>query len=218
MRICSGGKKEDRQALEEITKLQDQAYTDTRGVQVTARSEGGFSPEGRTTLLKLQKRQKLLGTNIAPIIERLSRVIEEYQNNRLVGEDGRGLERLQGGAVVHLEVISGQLMPDAALLLETARRLGDDEEGREKAFTDATAKQEEILEKLRLVLRNLEKNEGFQQVLNLLHEISDAERKLKEKTEAEKKKRVEELLNNKGSEGNDKADGSNPPEPNDKEK
>ncbi len=209
--------KEDRQALEEITKLQDQTFTDTRGIQVSSRSEEGISPENRSLLLKLQKRQKLLATNVMPIIDRLTQVIEEYKNNRLVGEDGKGLERLQGGAVVHLEVIAGTLMPDAALHLETARRLGDDAEGREKAFTDAAAKQEEIIEKLRLVLRNLEKNEGFQQVLNLLHEIEGSERQLMERTEEEKKKRLEDLLKPKQSEGIDNSSESNPSNEKDKE-
>ena len=207
---------EDRQALEEITKLQDKAYTDTRSLQAAVRDEGSFTADHRSMLLKIQKRQKLLGANISPIIDRLEKIIQEYQNNRLVGEDGRGIKRLQDGAILHLTVILEQLMPEAALQLETVRRLSEDAEGREAAFTAAIEKQSEILEKLQLVLENLKKNEGFQQVINLLHDIAKEEGAVLKATEEAKTKRLEGNSTKKDSEGIDKPEESNTPEPNDK--
>ncbi len=192
--------KEQRRELQHLRKSQDDVMTDCRAFLAQTREQPEISAESRGLLLRLQKRQKLLGTSLAAIARQLERVILEVQNNRLEEENGPLQTRLRGRIIRPMWALADESVPRAAGLLDNTRRLVDDAAQRNKVLSDATRQQQAVLEAMDDILRHMAKAEGYQEAVNLLYQIQQSQRDVFDKTTKEKEERIRRLLEGKESE------------------
>jgi hypothetical protein len=186
--------REHRIELERGLKHQEDVSTECEamlaGVQGKARLETGR----RQLLVKLERRQKLLGTNVAALAGRFQGIIAEIQNNRLEEENGPLQSRLRDRIVDPMWTLADDAIPRAARQLDEAWRLSTDAARRDRTLSDAITTQQSILAAMRQILTHLVKVEGYQQAVNLLYETQRAQKDVLDLTEAERQKRIREIL------------------------
>lgn len=183
--------KEQRQVLSEMIKKQDLLLTDTAALAAECREIKALDPSQRERLVGLQKRQKLMGSNLKPIVLRLKGMLQEIINNRLEEEDGILKARLKGRVITPLAGLQQGAIPSAAVGLDAARRIAGLEQ-RNAAFAVVEEAQRNAIEIMREVIVHMVRNEGYQQAVNLLYEIQHAQERMRVMT----KKAKEEALNN----------------------
>ena len=186
--------KEQRQVLAGILKAQDELLTDTQAFLADTRSMPEIDKDRLAGLIKLQRLQKLQGTNLKPMVERLDGIIAEIQNNRLEEEDGILKRRLRTKVLTPLTGLWEEAVPVATQQLERARRSTDDMDLRNEILVDTITRQQAIIEVMRGILANMVQDEDFQQAVNLLYEMQKLQSELNKKTEAEKAERLKELI------------------------
>jgi hypothetical protein len=147
--------------------------------------------------MQLQKRQKLLGTNVGAVGERIERLVVEIRNNHLEGDDAPLQKRLTQQIVEPLRSLAENEIPAAARGLDEARRLARQPEPRNGAFRRTIDGQRTIVERLREILENMEKTESYQEAVNLLYEIVKSQEDLKTRTVEAAQQRVRELTEEK---------------------
>ena len=199
--------KEQRQILLELVKKQDILLTDTGAlaaelleVEVLGRSE-------KERLAGLQKRQKLLSVNINNIVKRLNGMVSEILNNRLEEEDGILKQRLRQKVIDPLAVLVEEVIPVAALELDSARRILA-KDARNESMRIASQFQVTALEAMKEVLVHMVRNEGYQQAVNLLYEIQREQERMNKMTAKAKEKALDEVVREK-EEKNDADKGQN---------
>jgi hypothetical protein len=186
--------KEQRQEFERLVKTQEELLTDTKALGAETQPLAEMTPEQRNQLMQIMRRQKLIATNTSSIAERLDLVVLEALNNRVEEEGGEMERRLRNSVITPMLVIVKDEVPDVGTKLEAARRLSADQSPRHESLTAAIAAQEKLLAHMREVLGYLIQAEGFQEAINLILEISRAEQDVLERTEKEKKERLQKLL------------------------
>jgi hypothetical protein len=185
--------KEQRQLLGELVKTQDLVLTDTQAVQADLRGLAALEKKQRDAIVRMQKRQKLLGSNLEPMIERLVNMVAEVENNRLDDEQGALKIRIMENVVAPLRVAFENLSPLAVIALENARR-SEDADARNALFTESIQRQQEVIVQMKAAMKNMVENEDFQLALNLLYEIQKTQQDLKVLTEKEKEARIKAIL------------------------
>ncbi len=186
--------KEQRQLLEELLKKQDELLTDCQAAQAEVRGAETLASEGRDLLVRLQKRQKQLGANLFPLVERMTGMVAEMENNRLEDEQGVIRERILSNVVKPLSEAYENLSPLAVIALDNARRAVEGWEARNAHLNETVALQQQVMARMREAMIHMVKNEDFQIAVNLLYEIQKSQRELKKMTEAEKEARIKEIL------------------------
>lgn len=185
--------KEQRQILAELAKNQDLILTDTQASQAELRGIAELDKTQRDNVVRVQKRQKLLGGNLEPLIVRLAGMVAEIENNRLDDEKNTLKTRIMENVVAPLRVAYENLSPLAVMALENARRSADADE-RNALFTEAIQRQQEVIVQMHAAMKYMVENEDFQLALNLLYEIQKNQQDLKKLTELEKEARIREIL------------------------
>lgn len=196
--------KEQRQILSEMIKKQDLLLTDASALAAECREIKALDPSQRERLVGLQKRQKLLASNLKPIVFRLKGMLQEIINNRLEEEDGVLKARLREKVIVPLAGLQQGALPSAAVGLDAARRIAGLEQ-RNAAFAAVEEAQHNAIEIMREVLIHMVRNEGYQQAVNLLYEIQRAQERMRLKTIKAKEEALDKVLrdNNKSPEANE---------------
>jgi hypothetical protein len=196
--------KDNRQELEGRLKQQEDVSTECEAMLAGVRGQTKLETEQRQLLMKLQKRQKLLGTNIAALASRFQSIIAEVQNNRLEEENGPLQRRLRDRVVDPMWTLSNDSIPQAAGQMDRAWRLSGDATQRNQALSEAITTQRSILETMREILNHLIKVEGYQEAVTLLCEIRKAQKNVLDLTDNEKQKRIRQLLNEGGDAGGER--------------
>ena len=195
--------KEQRQILTEMIKKQDLLLTDTGALAAECREIKELNSSQRERIVALQKRQKLLGSNLTPIVLRLGGMLQEIVNNRLEEEDGVLKARLSDKVIAPLSSLLEGAIPAAAVGLDSSRRVNDLDQ-RNALFGSVENAQRNVIGVMREVLVHMVRNEGYQQAVNLLYEIQRAQERMRVMT----KKAKEEALN-KVLQDNDEPDPKN---------
>ncbi len=177
-----------------ILKTQDELLTDTQAFLADTRSEEGLDRDSLSRLIKLQRVQKLQGTNLAPMVDRIDGIIAEIQNNRLEEEDGILKRRLRTKVLTPMRNLWEEAIPVAATQLERARRAPDDITLRNGILEDTIARQKVIIDSMKQILVNMVEDEDFQQAINLLYEMQKLQSDINRMTESEKAARLKELI------------------------
>ncbi|MEZ5300962.1 MAG: hypothetical protein R3F11_09960 [Verrucomicrobiales bacterium] len=187
--------REQRLLLEELIKRQDLLLTDCQAVRAGTRDAPGDLPrDARTEVATLQKNQKLLAADVAPVAERIVRLLEEIANNRLEeGVPAIQSERLREKVLAPLAEALDIALPAAALALDAARRSADPSE-RDRDFADAANAQAAAIDAMRRAASQLVENESFQQAVNLLYEIQKSQEEVNRMTDKEKEERLKGVL------------------------
>ena len=194
--------REHRIELERCVKQQEDVSTECEAMLAGVRGKARLETEQRQLLVKLERRQKLLGTRVAALAGRFEGIIAEVQNNRLEEENGPLQRRLRDGIVDPMWTLSDDAIPRAAGSLDEAWRLSADGARRDRALSETITTQQSILAAMREILTHLVKVEGYQEAVNLLYETQRAQKDVLDLTEAERQKRIREILD----EGDDVSD------------
>ena len=72
---------------------------------LSAGKSRSLNPSQRERIVALQKRQKLLGSNLTPIVTRLNGMLQEIVNNRLEEEEGVLKTRLSEKVIAPLSAL-----------------------------------------------------------------------------------------------------------------
>jgi hypothetical protein len=190
--------KEHRIALERHVEQQEVVATECEAMLAAVRGEPALEAEKRQLLVNLARRQKRLGTSVGTLADRFAGIVAEVENNRLEEADGPLQRRLREQVVAPMRAAAGERMPQAAESVDRAWRRADRADRRNAALSEAIAAQQSILAELREVLTHLVKVEGFQEAVNLLYEIQKAQKDVLDRTDAERRKRIREILDQGG--------------------
>ena len=182
--------------LNEMIKKQDLLLTDTAALAAECREIAALDPSQRERIVALQKRQKLLGSNLKPVVSRLEGMRQEIINNRLEEEDGVLKARLSSKVIGPLSDLLAGSIPAAAVGLDSARR-GEDLQKRNGVFVEVGEAQKTVIAVMREVLVHMVRNEGYQQAVNLLYEIQRAQERMRTMTNKAKEEALREILQDK---------------------
>ena len=186
--------RQQRQVFEDITKRQDSLMTDCEAFLASTRTTESIAADKRSDLFKLQRRQKLIGANVKPVIESLSAIVDEAVNNRLPDERDVLKTRLQQRIITPMQSLREELIPGATTPLDSARNQLDSRVARNAALENALAGQRAVLAAMNEILVHMVKNEKFQLAIIRLYEIQRLQSELKQQTDAKKEAALKELL------------------------
>lgn len=200
--------KEARQEFDLIYKRQGNTQTDTEALAADSKTDNEtneeFFSELKKKLSQYSRSQKQIGENIETVIGRMEDLLTEGTNNRLDESTGEFESRYTDKIIGPMQEITDELMIILKGEMDSARREIENDEKRVEHLTNSSELQTEILQKMEAILKEMEKNEGIQEIINRVFEAKKLEEKLKIQTEDEKKKRIKDLKS--GSSGDaDKA-------------
>ncbi|RZO14347.1 MAG: hypothetical protein EVB09_09100 [Verrucomicrobiaceae bacterium] len=188
--------KEQRQILLELVKKQDLLLTDTGALAAELLDVDVLGRSEKEKLAGLQKRQKLLSVSVNNIVKRLDGMVNEIVNNRLEDEDGILKQRLRQKVIVPLANLVNEVIPVAALELDSSRRMLE-KDSRNESMRSASQYQVTALEVMKEVLVHMVRNEGYQQAVNLLYEIQRAQERMSKMTAKAKEESLGNVVREK---------------------
>ncbi len=194
--------KEQRQEFARLAKVQDVLLTETEALLAETKEAGKLEPKQREKLMNLQKRQKLLGSNMSSIAKRLDDVIVELKNNKLEDPGGRLEQRLKEQVINPIKRLAEIRVPTAADALDQARQKADKKDPRNEEMEKAVEEQREINSEMQKILSHMKKSVDILEALNLTYEARKLEQELLERTRKAVKEQ-EQQLREKASGGGD---------------
>ncbi len=186
--------KEQRQEFERLLKNEEDLLTDCKALQAGVTSAANLTQDQKDQLMQFQRRQKVIGTNVAAIAERLNGIVIEVLNNRIEDPAGKLEKRLKEDIIRPMGEIAELGVPSAVAELDKARRLAAEVAPRGEALQTAVTREQEIVDQMREVLRHLVKSEGYQEAVNLLYEIQKSQQDVFDKTVKEKQDRIKGII------------------------
>ncbi|MEZ5326043.1 MAG: hypothetical protein R3F19_13410 [Verrucomicrobiales bacterium] len=186
--------RQQRQVFEDIAKRQDTLMTDCEAFLAETRAVESLTDEQRSALFKLQRRQKLVGGNVRPVVESLISIVEEAVNNRLPDEQDVLKTRLRERIITPMQTLRESLIPGATAPLDGARNHLDSPAARNGSLENATAGQRAVLASMNEILIHMVKNEKFQLAIIRLYEIQRLQNDLKKQTDSEKEAALKQLI------------------------
>lgn len=201
--------KEARQEFDLIYKKQQTTRTDTEALAADSKTDDEtleqFQAELKKRLSEYTRSQRLIGENVEGVIARMEDLLTEGLNNRLDETTGEFETRYTEKIIGPMQTITDELMILLKTELDSARREVENDEKRAKHLNAAVQIQQEILTTMEAILKEMDKNESLQELINLLFEAKKSEAKLFRMTADEIKKRIRELKS-----GNDGKQGDSP--------
>jgi hypothetical protein len=191
--------KEQRQELERLLKQQEDLLTDGQALQAGL-TDAALAGEQKDQLMQYQRRQKVIGTNVGAIAERLTGIVTEVLNNRLEDPSGRLEKRLREDIIQPLTEIAELAVPDAVQHLDRTRRQAAEIAPRTEALETAVTRQKEIAGAMREILKHMVKAEGYQEAVNLLYEIQKTQQDVYDRTVKEKQERIKGIIEGRSEE------------------
>jgi hypothetical protein len=185
--------KEQRQEFERLLKQQEELLTDCRAMQAGL-TDASLAAEQKDQLMGFARRQKVIGTNVGAIAERLTSIVTEVLNNRIEDPAGRLEKRLREDIIRPMSEIAELAVPDAVQRLDQTRRLAAEAGPRGEALAAAITRQQEIVAAMQEVLRHMVKAEGYQEAVNLLYEIQKSQQDVLDRTVKEKQERIKNII------------------------
>ena len=185
--------KEQRQELERLLKQQEDLATDCQALQAGL-TDAALAAEQKDQLMQYQRRQKVIGTNVGAIAQRLESIVTEVLNNRLEDPSGRLEKRLREDIIQPLSEIAELAVPDAVQQLDRTRRQSAEVAPRNEALATAVTRQKEIADAMREILKHMVKAEGYQEAVNLLYEIQKTQQDVYDRTIKEKQERIKGII------------------------
>ncbi len=162
---------EQRQAFEFALKNQELLTVDLRAL-AAAHLASPQPDEATNKLIEMQRRQKVIGTNLVGISDRFEAFLIEAKNNRLDEsamelDQGRSIEkRLKNQIIDPIRALDDAEIYGASASFDQIRRSVDDPAAMNQAATQTADLQEIIQEKMREILAAMEDSETYQQIIN----------------------------------------------------
>lgn len=157
----------------------------------------GISPERRTALRTMRVERVLQNSQkdaheILGVAEAFSDIREELINNRIDTEELK--LRLETGIIVPLRYIAESMFPELDRHLDRLEAALDDEAVAPERLAESTQQLDLILGAMRRVLDRMIELEDFNEAVELLREIVEAQERLHEQTKQRQKQKLRDLL------------------------
>lgn len=184
---------EQRMEFERLLRDQQLLRVDTQAALADARP---FDAERRRQLGELEKKQRLVSGRTRAIADQFSQLLAETLNNQLETPGSPAQARLQQRIIDPLNELAAPngLVPLAADLLNESRKPTLGETDRHSALEQTAAGQQRVIDAMGVILKNMVKLEGFQEAINTLREIRRAQQDVKQQTDQERNKRIEDVF------------------------
>lgn len=189
---------EQRKAFELIIGNQEKLVYDLQAiVDDISGSNSELKPaEAIDQLRDIQRRQKLIGTNVSRVADRFQGFLAEAINNRL-DEAENEIERSQNinerfaeRIIKPIRDLDGNQIIRAGQLVELAQRTvgpeAIDPESLATAIGDAITKQNEVIEKMQEILAAMKDSETYQEIVNKVIEIKRTEERIRDRAREKK--------------------------------
>jgi len=185
---------EQRMEFERLMKDQQALMVDARALLAGLDDEAErLSNADWRAFSDIEKKQRLAGGRTEGIAVRFRQIRAEVVNNRLEPPGGRTQARLTENIIGPLQAIAARDVPAAADLFDRARKVDGPGQRRELLIA-AIDRQARILEKMREILDAMVKMEGYQEAINLLREVLNAQENVSEQTIRELEQRIEDIF------------------------
>ncbi len=190
---------EQRKAFELVLGNQEKLMFDLQAISdaLTA-ADLPFTPEEVSDQLRdAQRRQKLVGTNVARVADRFEEFLVEAINNRLdeaetAIERGQSIEVRFNERIIQpiRELDSSQIITAGQLIELAGRDVVYDPDNNAKTIAvdalseslkNATAMQTQVIETMRNILASMKDSETYQEVVNKVIEIKRTEESIRDK-------------------------------------
>lgn len=185
---------EQRKAFQSLVNNQESFEVDVRAAAATLADSAAPLPESDAAgeILTWQRRQKLIGTNMAQIADRFEEYLVEVKNNRL-DEAENEINPAQSIEVRFLDRIIGPIrqldeteVVASGRLLDKASRVRENRQQLAAALDEVAAKQAEILREMTSILDAMENSEDFQSIVNKAIEVKRSQEGVRDLTREEK--------------------------------
>jgi len=179
---------EQQQAFSLALKNQEQLTVDLRAL-VAAQRETPDADRAVTELMEMQRRQKIIGTNLAGIADRFESFVVEATNNRLdepaaeLDEQGSLQDRISRQIVQPIRDLDEYSIHGAAQSFDAIRRAADNPQDLATAARDTIELQEFIAQTMRDILAAMKTSESFQAIINMTIEVKKGQDEVKQQTE-----------------------------------
>ena len=168
--------------------------TDSEAFRAGLAESSELTASQRKLLMECQHNEKLLAPSVVSIASRLSSIIVETQNNRIEESGGPIEQRLGKQIIGPLRYLGEETLPAIARQFDVVRRQIDRTEERDAALEQAIVTERRAIATMKEILGFMMKSEGFQEAVNLLHQVQQEQRSVSDLTDREKRERVERLL------------------------
>ncbi len=192
--------KEQRQELEHALKRQEDLQTESQAM-LAGLSDADSTETANTrrgALMRHKQQQKSIATTIGSVAMTLQSYLTESLNNRLDDDRGRLQERLGTriiGPLRDLDEIQIQL---ALRYFDSSRRNIEDDDQLAESLKQTIDQQVIIVEKIKLVLRFMAKEESYQEMVNLLYEIEKRQKNVLDMTNKKNEEQIKKIFENGG--------------------
>jgi|GEM_PF-3124091 len=192
-----GRERELRIEFEKHIKFEDELRTDVLAFQSDVRGQAELAVERRDQLVRFERRQKAIREDVLKLARKFTDVVTEIRNNRLEDHDGPLQSRLQSRIAEPLQGLQRESFLPAASILERARLRVHVAADRDRAIGQLVDAQQKLLDRMREILSHMEQAEGFQEAINQLLEVQQAQQEVLKRTEKEKQDAIRKLLDDK---------------------
>lgn len=185
---------EQRQEFERSIDQQKGLLAESGDIKRLAATQADWAQSEHRRLKEAEKRQRLLGQRCEAIATQFAQILAEVENNRLEDVGGAIHKRLQEGIILPLRALASSHLPQAADCLDQAATASLPTATRREALQKAHALQERILARMREVLKNMVKWEGYQEAVLMVRELLKDQQDINEQTEKKQKELIEKIF------------------------
>jgi len=194
--------REQREAFERQITEQQELTVELRALAADLRRRAAGDQEVTVdpvdVLLSARRKQRTIATALLKVADAFESMLIEAENNRLDEESGRLRQRLAGQIVEPIRDLDVEEIETADRSLDAARVASASADLPERV-DGVVRTQEEIAEKLAVILGAMVKAEGYQEAINLLREIERTQQRVLEQTDEERRRRIRSIF--EGEEG-----------------
>jgi len=185
---------EQRQEFERLLEQQKTLLKESTGVRDLASTQPAWPEAEHRRVKDAEKRQRLMGQRCDAIATQFSQILAEVENNKLEETEGPVRKRLNDGIINPLRSLATGMIPQAADHLDQAASGSLAKPARLESLTKAAGLQEQIVAKMRDILRIMVKWEGYQEAVLLLREILKDQKDINEETIKAEEERIRRIF------------------------
>lgn len=183
-----------RAEFENRIRQLDELRTECLALRAAIRPLTEIDAPRRDQLARVARRQKSMGDELSSIARRFEDIALELQLNRLEEPSGPLHTRLTERIIQPLWIAASEQTPPIAETLERARHALDASATRDATLASATDAQQLLLEELRRILAQMESAEGYQEAVNRLVEVQQAQEEVLRRTNAARQDAIRRVL------------------------
>lgn len=185
---------EQRMEFERLVKDQRALEVDTRALKAGLAGDGKLTADQVKALGAVEKKQRLIAGRCEGIAQQFAQIVAEVFNNRIEERGGPIQVRLGRRIIDPLRYLAIDVVPVAADAVDIARRPALSHAERLEQMARAVETQQNAIQQMELILRNMVKLEGYQEAINLLREIIKSQQDINEQTIQALEERIEGIF------------------------